>query len=86
MLPISTVKNYGLNHLINLIESSIIASTHLKRAILRVETGSTEFKWLMDNMSIYNIEVDSENSNYSRLHALVQDFQMEQFKKFVQQV
>jgi hypothetical protein len=84
MLPISSVKKYGLNHLINLIEKSIISSTRLKRAILRVETGSTEFKWLMDNISVYNIEVDSENGNYSRLHALVQDFQIEQFKKFVQ--
>lgn len=84
MIPISTIKKYGLKYLINKVERHIISSTNRKKAVLRVQTGSSEFEWLMKNLSIYEIEIDPENGNYSRLHALVQDFEIAKFKKFVQ--
>lgn len=82
MIPISTVKGYGLKYLIGIIENKIIAETGRKRAVIRVRTGSEEFEWLMHNVTVYDVETDSRDENYSLVHGLLLDLEFNQFKKY----
>ena len=65
-----------------MIEDKLISSTGRKRSILRVRTGGEEFKWLMQNVAVYNIQSDPDNPNYTLLHSLLLDLELNQFKKF----
>ena len=67
---------------VNMIENKLINGTGRKRTILRVKTGSEEFNWLMQHVSVYKAEADPDNPNYSFLHALLLDLEFNRFKKY----
>jgi hypothetical protein len=59
----------------------LLAGTGRKRTIVRVKTGGDEFQYLMKNATVYNVEADPENPNYSLLHTLLLDLELNRFKK-----
>lgn len=49
---------------------------------IRARQGSTELRWLRQNVAIMEEETDERDLNYSMVKVVISDIDMEQFKKF----
>lgn len=77
---VSCTKNSGLNDLVQSIEKNLLKVTNRKKLIVRVPQGGEELAWLYKNTAVTQTEMCEKNSEYLRVHVLLTDLCLIQFK------
>lgn len=77
---VSCSKGSGLSELLHAIESNILTVTNRKKMIFRVRQGGDEYAWLYKNTAVINTEMCEKNSEYLKVHVLLTDLALTQFK------
>lgn len=77
---VSCTKNSGLSDLLQAIENNILTVTNRKKMIFRVRQGGDEYAWLYKNTAVINTEMCDKNSEYLKVHVLLTDLALTQFK------
>lgn len=77
---VSCTKGSGLSELLHAIEKNILTVTNRKKMIFRVRQGSDEYAWLYKNTAVINTEMCDKNSEYLKVHVLLTDLALTQFK------
>ena len=84
-LPISAVRGFGLEHLLEKIEKQLIISTDRVKLRMRLRPGSEEWEWLRQNSSFGDLEVDGD-TNYNIVTVVISKHILEKFKaKYLKQ-
>lgn len=78
-LPISAVRGFGLEHLVEKIEKQLIISTDRVKLRMRLRPGSEEWEWLRQNSSFGASEVDGD-TNYNIVTVVISKHILEKFK------
>lgn len=77
---VSCTKGSGLSELLHAIEKNILTVTNRKKMIFRVRQGGDEYAWLYKNTAVTNTEICDKNSEYLKVHVLLTDLALTQFK------
>lgn len=77
---VSCSKGSGLSELLQAIENNILTVTNRKKMIFRVRQGGEEYAWLYKNTAVTNTEMCDKNSEYLKVHVLLTDLALTQFK------
>lgn len=77
---ISCSQGSGLPELLQAIENNILTVTERKKMIFRVRQGGDEYAWLYKNTAVTNTEICDKNSEYPKVHVLLMDLALTQFK------
>lgn len=77
---VSCTKGSGLSELLHAIEKNILTVTNRKKMIFRVRQGGDEYAWLYKNTAVINTEICDKNSEYLKVHVLLTDLALTQFK------
>ena len=78
-LPISAVRGFGLEHLVEKIEKQLIISTDRVKLRMRLRPGSEEWEWLRQNSSFGASEVDGD-TNYNIVTVVISKHILDKFK------
>ena len=78
-LPISAVRGFGLEHLVNKIEQQLIISTDRVQLRMRLRPGSEEWDWLRKNSSFGSSEIDGD-TNYNIVNVVISKHLLDKFK------
>lgn len=77
---VSCTNRSGLSELVQAIEQNILTVTNRKKMIFRVRQGGEEYAWLYKNTAVTNTEMCDKNSEYLKVHVLLTDLALTQFK------
>lgn len=80
-IPISATEGFGLDLVVRRVERTIMEETGRKKMVFRCKTGSEEYNWLVQNVTISSSEADDKDMNYSLLSTVVLPYDLERFKK-----
>lgn len=83
MIPISTKTGLNMEELLHRIDSFLIKETNRVQAVFKVPTGSDEFQTILKNTHVAKVEVFQEDPNFSLIKAIVLDYQLKQYEKWV---
>ena len=83
MIPISTKTGLNMEELLHRIDSFLIKETNRVKAVFKVPTGSDEFQTILKNTHVAQVEVFQEDPNFSLIKAIVLDYQLKQYEKWV---
>lgn len=77
---VSCSNSSGLTELVQAIENNILTVTNRKKMIFRVRQGGDEYAWLYKNTAVTSTEMCDKNSEYLKVHVLLTDLALTQFK------
>ena len=83
MIPISTKTGLNMEELLHKIDSFLIKETNRVQAVFKVPTGSDEFLTILKSTHVTQVEVCQQDSNFSLIKAIILDYQLKQYEKWV---
>lgn len=81
MIPISTKEGLNMAELVNLVDEMLIRVTGRKKESFRVATGSPEYLYLMQSVTVSDIWTDPDDTNYTVIDAIILDYERTRFQK-----
>ena len=83
MIPISCSNGDNMEELIELIDQTLIKSTNRIEATFLVATGSDEYRAIIKEFNIKDIEVDEDDPNCAMIKTIALDYQVNKFKDYL---
>ena len=83
MIPVSCSKGYGLDYLLQRINSAVMKATGRRKILFKIpiENGNEEYSWLRKNAHVINVTVDPVNEQYWLADVITRQFDVERFEK-----
>ena len=82
MIFVSADKNYGIDYLRFQIEEKILKVTNRSVVVMKVRTGSEEYFWLHDNMTVVDENPVSADSEFINVKVITTEVAFSKFKHY----
>ena len=83
MIPISTKTGLNMEELVELMDDKLFARSGCVKRNFKVLTGSNKFAEIRQNLTVTNVELFPQDTNYSIVEAILFEYELDRYKDWL---
>jgi len=83
MIPISTKTGLNMEELVELMDDKLFARSGCVKRNFKVLTGSNKFAEIRQNLTVTNVELFPQDTNYSIVEAILFEYELDRYKEWL---